>query len=204
MVSVLHHTSNVRWRKRLTRFQKQSKYFNNILDTSEKARRRIRMARSVVSVNQFGPTDKSKMNKKDEKNKRNGYLRLRSGNINTPVTFSRECLDAYNNKRRLHNIPKFQWSADLAREAQVRADELAKMNISDKIESVHRDENIYVDSFVDLSTSCTRAVETWYEESKKRYYTKSPKLADDTGLLHFYLYCSISLKLADFLRAPKH
>jgi hypothetical protein len=82
------------------------------------------------------------------------------------------------------------WSAELAKEAQNRADELASMGIftESDIRMRNKDENIYVDNIVDLSSSCSRAVESWYAESKSYNYTQND-ISDDTGLSrHFSIY----------------
>ena len=107
------------------------------------------------------------------------YLHLRNGNINTPMTFSQQCLCAHNYIRRLHNVPKLRWSVELSREAQNQADKLASMIVSSDLKK--KDENIYVDSIVDLSTSCRRAVQFWYSESKKYNYTEN-RVSNDTGI----------------------
>ena len=114
------------------------------------------------------------------------YLHLRNGHIDTPVTFSQECLCAHNYKRRLHNVPKLRWSDKLSKEAQNRADTLASMGVFSDSGKRNKDENIYVDSIVDLSTSCRRAVESWYAESKKYNYTQN-KVSNDTGAKFNYL-----------------
>ena len=123
----------------------------------------------------------------------NGYIRyihLRNGRIDTPLTFLRKCTCAHNYKRRLHDASRLLWSAELAKEAQNRADELASMGIftESDIRMRNKDENIYVDNIVDLSSSCSRAVESWYAESKSYNYTQND-ISDDTGLSrHFSIY----------------
>ena len=105
--------------------------------------------------------------------KNKSYLYLRNGYINTPLKFARECLCAHNHKRRLHDTANLRWSDDLGKEAQERADELALMNINSETEIARKDENIYVDTIVDLSKSCSRAVEHWYMENRKYDYSQN-------------------------------
>ena len=108
------------------------------------------------------------------------HIHLRNGSINTPLTFLHKCLCAHNYKRRLHNAPRLKWSAKLAEEAQNQADQLASMSKSAESEIANKDENIYVDYIVDLSTSCSRAVEFWYAEIKNYNYSQND-LSKDTG-----------------------
>ena len=103
------------------------------------------------------------------------HIHLRNGSINTPLTFLHKCLCAHNYKRRLHDAPRLKWSDKLAEEAQNQADQLASMGKSAESEIANKDENIYVDYIVDLSTSCSRAVEFWYAESKNYNYTQNDR-----------------------------
>lgn len=145
----------------------------------------------------LGPVDGSNRNKilkahKDDSYENEtiayiSYLHLRNGDINTPVTFSQECLCAHNYKRHLHNVTKLLWSVELSKEAQNRADILASMGVFSESEKRNKDENIYVDNIVDLSTSCRRAVESWYTESNKYNYTQN-KVSNDTGVKFIYLF----------------
>lgn len=109
------------------------------------------------------------------------YLYQRNGVINTPQTFLRECLCAHNYKRHIHGVSKLQWSTELATRAQNRANQLASIDISSDPEVTEEDENIYVGSVVDLSTSCPRAVEAWYRESENYNYSQNDR-AHQAGL----------------------
>lgn len=168
------------WPKHLSRAHKWLKNLHNI-EAYNKVTSPKRVKKTTGSVDGSGRNNKLEVHKKDESYKNETIEYTRNGSINTPVIFLRECLCAHNYKRRLHDVPRLRWSAELAKEAQNRADELASVNISIESEIVNKDENIYVDRIVDLSTSCPRAVEFWYAESEKYNYIQND-LSNDTGL----------------------
>lgn len=133
----------------------------------------------INTSNTFGPQNR-KQSFKSKEVEHISYLHLRNSVINTPQIFLRECLCAHNYKRRIHGVPKLQWSTELATKAQNRANQLASIDISNDSEIMKEDENIYVDSVVDLSTSCPRAVESWYREGENYNYSQNDP-AHQTG-----------------------
>ena len=177
------------WSKHLSRSHKWLKNLHAMhnMEMNNKVSSSKRISRTAASVDGSGRNNleahKKNESYKNVVNKYKNYLHIQNGSIIIPAAFFRECLCAHNYKRRLHDAPRLQWSAELAKEAQNRADKLASIGVASESEIAKTDENVYVDNIVDVSTACPRAVEFWYAESKNYNYTQND-LSKGTGLLN--------------------